>query len=175
MSPVSTQPSTSRRAVRVGGREGRQPLLVPLVPDHHVVQVRQVGGEAGHLGALVPGRDQDAALRVAEHVRVRLGAVALVQRHPDEVADRGAEEEVGRGQAVVLQHRHPVARLGPEGGQRAGEPQAALPGLAVGQPVGAADDRDAVGVELRGPAQRGPDIEHARLPARGSLIGVGFG
>ena len=158
---------------RVGivGREGCQPLLVPAVTDDHVPKIRQRIGEIRYLGLLILGHHGDAALRMAQHVRVRLAAVALVQRYPDQVAYRGAEEEVRRGQAVILQRGDPVAGPCAEGSQRVREPDAPLPGLAVGQAVGSADDGGAVGVKARGAAQRRSDIEHDGLTRSAILAG----
>jgi hypothetical protein len=146
--------------VRVGGIVPGEPGLVAGVPDQDAQPADRVR-EGGDLVGVLLRHHDDLAAGVPDHVRVRLGGVAPVQRHAHQVGNRGAEVEVDRLDAVVLEDRDPVPRGQAEPGQGVGQAQAAFPGLPVGQLAVAAADRGQIAVEPGRSPHGASDIQHA--------------
>ena len=118
--------------IRVLVRVAEQPVLITLVPDQELEAFDAVG-EAGQLRRELLRDHYDLRIRVADHVLMRLGGIAPVERNAHQVRRDGAHVEVSRLDAVVLQHGHPVAcgQAHPQQGIR--EPHAAVPRLTEGE------------------------------------------
>ncbi|MCU0283733.1 MAG: hypothetical protein MUD13_07530 [Candidatus Nanopelagicales bacterium] len=102
---------------------------------------------AGLLGDAVPG-EEDARLRVAQHVGELAGLVERVDRHDDPAGPEDAVVDDRHVRDVRQRHRHPVARRDAEGLQPARHPGRALGEHAVGDDRVVEDDRGLGGVRL---------------------------
>lgn len=144
--------------IGIDGRLLFEPAFIGRIAQEHMLQVGQVGLQAIDLGQVLFIDDHCAAAGMAHHVQMAVAGVARIERHPHQVRDGGAQEDVGRFQPVVFQHRDPVLRPQPQRQQAVGETDATLPRLCEGEPAAAGDDRLALRIVAGSAAHLRADI-----------------
>ena len=128
-----------------------------------MLEVRQLVLNALDLGQVIGADHQGPAVGVAQHVQMRLAAIARIERHPHQVGGGSAGKQIGRLDRIVFQHADAVAGLQAQAQERIGQPEAAAPGFGKSIAAVAVHDRFEIGVMSRRTAHLCSHV-HAAFP-----------